>query len=158
VKDPNEQVIPVGTCPASGRRRISPTRAKHRTRGHVGLPQANDACGSGTATELTLVISPELVKQIAERAAQFVAEHQSASALEPLLTVGQLAEMLATTPEWVRRHQAEIGAFRLSDGGGRNPIRFRGSEVERFLAGRRLRPPERVAARGWRDDPDWASS
>jgi hypothetical protein len=108
-------------------------------------------------TGLSIDISPELVERIAERAAQVVAERQrQSSPPEQLLTVDQLADTLATTSEWVRRHQVELGAFRLSDGGGRNPIRFRASEVERFLAERRLIPPEKPRARGWRDDPDWA--
>jgi hypothetical protein len=103
---------------------------------------------------LALDVSPELVEQVIERATQLVAERSRPP--EPLLTVEQLADTLATTPEWVRRHQAEMGAFRLSDGGGRNPIRFRASEVERFLETRRLKPPAKAAARRWRDDPDWA--
>jgi hypothetical protein len=103
-------------------------------------------------------LTSELVELVAERAAELLTERQQQirAAAEPLLTVDQLAQTLATTPEWVRRHQAELGAFRLSDGGGRNPIRFRESEVERFLAACRLRPPSRTSARGWRDDPDWA--
>ncbi len=107
--------------------------------------------------ELTLNISSELVERIAERAAQLVTEQrQEQAAPETLLTVRQLADILATTPEWVRRHQAELGAFRLSEGGGRNPIRFRASDVERFLATRRLKRPPTVAKQRWRDDPDWA--
>lgn len=105
---------------------------------------------------LTLDVSSELVERVAEQAAQLVAARQRNSEPEPLLTVNQLADTLATTPGWVRRHQAELGAFRLSDGGGRNPIRFRASEVERFLATRRLRPSAKASAPGWRDDPDWA--
>jgi AcrR family transcriptional regulator len=108
-------------------------------------------------TGLSIDISPELVEQIAERSAQLIAERQrQISPPEPLLTVDQLADTLATTPEWVRRHQAELGAFRLSDGGGRNPIRFRASEVEQFLAAHRLIPPEKPGGRSWRDDPDWS--
>jgi hypothetical protein len=103
---------------------------------------------------LTLDVSPELIEQVVERATQLVAERSRPP--EPLLTVEQLADTLATAPEWVRRHQAELGAFRLSDGGGRNPIRFRASEVERFLAARRLRPPAKVGAGQWRDDAEWA--
>ena len=107
--------------------------------------------------ELAVRLTDEQLAQIAERAAQLVAKHrQPNGAPEPLLTVDQLAAILATTPEWVRRHQAELGAFRLSDGGGRNPIRFRASDVERFLATRRLKPRTKVSARRWRDDPDWA--
>lgn len=105
---------------------------------------------------VTLDVSAELVAVVAERAAMLVAERQQ-SRFEPLVTVDQLATVLATTPEWVRRHQAELGAFRLSDGGGRNPIRFRVSDVERFLAERRLRPPTaKSIACSWRADPDWA--
>jgi AcrR family transcriptional regulator len=111
----------------------------------------------GAVNGLTIDISSELVEQVAERAAQLLAKHrQPSGAPESLLTVDQLAAILATTPEWVRRHQAELGAFRLSDGGGRNPIRFRASDVERFLAARRLKPRAKASARGWRDDPDWA--
>jgi hypothetical protein len=107
--------------------------------------------------ELTLNISSELMERIAERAAHLVAERrQEQVAPEALLTVEQLADILATTPEWVRRHQAELGAFRLSEGGGRNPIRFRASDVEQFLAARRLKRPPSAARSRWRDDPDWA--
>jgi hypothetical protein len=103
---------------------------------------------------VTLEVSAELIAVVAERAAMLVADRQQ-SRFEPLVTVDQLATVLATTPEWVRRHQAELGAFRLSDGGGRNPIRFRVSDVERFLAARRLRP-RAAKSTGWRADPDWA--
>lgn len=107
--------------------------------------------------ELTLILTDEQLAQIAERTAGLLPERSPAAvAREPLLTVGELAEMLAVTPDWVRRHQADLGAFRLSKGGGRNPIRFRASEVERFLAARRLRSSAKASARGWRDDPDWA--
>jgi hypothetical protein len=105
---------------------------------------------------VTIDVSAELVAVVTERAAMLVADRQQ-SRFEPLVTVDQLATALATTPEWVRRHQAELGAFRLSDGGGRNPIRFRVSDVERFLAVRRLKPAAaKSTARGWRADPDWA--
>lgn len=111
--------------------------------------------GSPKPPAVTLDVSAELVAVVAERAAMLVADRQQ-SRLEPLVTVDQLATALATTPEWVRRHQAELGAFRLSDGGGRNPIRFRVSDVERFLAVRRLKPATvKSTDRGWRADPDW---
>jgi hypothetical protein len=156
VSDTKQQSTIAPACPAPGRRRAATVRAKSRTRGHVDT-QASSSCCRGVSTGLTLAISAELIEQIVERAAEFVAERQQRNTPEPLLTVDQLAETLATTPEWVRRHQADLGAFRLSDGGGRNPIRFRASEVERFLAARRLRPRERVSMRSWRSDPDWAS-
>jgi hypothetical protein len=124
--------------------------------GNAGLPAVARERLERAMSQLT----SELVEFVVECAAELLAERQqqNGAAAEPLLTVDQLAQTLATTPEWVRRHQAELGAFRLSDGGGRNPIRFRESEVERFLAARRLRPPARASARGWRDDPDWALS
>jgi hypothetical protein len=78
---------------------------------------------------MTLDVSAELIAVVVERAALLVADRQQ-SRFEPLVTVDQLATALAMTPEWVRRHQAELGAFRLSEGGGRNPIRFRVSDVE----------------------------
>lgn len=106
-----------------------------------------------TPITLALELSPEQVDVIAGRVAELLAEQQ-ATELERLLTVDELAVRLATTSEWVRRHQAGLGAFRLSDGGGRNPIRFRPSDVERFLSKRRLRPPGRAG--DWRTDPDWA--
>lgn len=106
---------------------------------------------------LRLDVSSELVELIAERAAELVADRQPHDpAPEPLLSVDQVAQLLGTTREWVRRHQAELGAFRLSEGGGRNPIRFRASDLERFLEARRLRPPAKGSRRSWRDDPDWA--
>ena len=105
---------------------------------------------------MTLDVSAELIAVVVERAALLVADRQQ-SRFEPLVTVDQLATALAMTPEWVRRHQAELGAFRLSEGGGRNPIRFRVSDVERFLAAHRLKPAvAKATARGWRADPDWA--
>ncbi len=107
--------------------------------------------------ELTVRLTEEQLTQIAARTAELMPERSPAAVVrESLLTVGELAEMLAVTPDWVRRHQADLGAFRLSDGGGRNPIRFRASEVERFLAARRLRPSAKALAHGWRDDPDWS--
>src|ERR1700729_1696871 len=98
--------------------------------------------------ELTVKLTDEQVAQIAEGAATVLAERASAAPPpERLLTVDELAEMLAVAPEWVRRHQAELGAFRLSSGGGRNPIRFRRAEVERFLSERRLKLPHEVPIR-----------
>jgi len=103
-----------------------------------------------------LRLPDDLVESIAERAAQIVAERQ-APVSEPLMTAVELAARLRVTTDWVRRHQAALGAFRLSDGGGRNPIRFRLTDVETFLAKRRLTPPTGTREGGWRDDPDWAS-
>jgi|GEM_PF-6405580 len=106
--------------------------------------------------ELTVKLTDEQLAQIAEGAATVLAEHTSAAASpERLLTVDELAEMLAVAPEWVRRHQADLGAFRLSEGGGRNPIRFRVSDVERFLAVRRLKPRQYARRGDWRKDEDW---
>jgi Helix-turn-helix domain len=104
---------------------------------------------------LTIGLPPEVVETIVERAAELIAARQPA-ALEPLLTVDELAEHLHVSPDWIRRHQAQLGGYRLSDGGGRNPVRFRVSDVERFLSERRLTPPRRAGDR-WRDDPDWAA-
>jgi hypothetical protein len=109
-----------------------------------------------SAFELTVTLSSEQLDAIAERVAVLLGRDCAPASLEPMLTVDQLAVLLATTPEWVRRHQTELGAFRLSDGGGRNPIRFRPADVERFLAERRLSPPVSAARRGWREDADWA--
>jgi hypothetical protein len=74
----------------------------------------------------------------------------------PLMTVEQVAAHLAVDAEWVRRHQADLGGFKLSPGQN-GPVRFRLADVERALEERRLRP-SRSAARGWRDDPDWATA
>jgi hypothetical protein len=69
--------------------------------------------------ELTVRLTEEQLTQIAERTAELLPERSPAAvAREPLLTVGELAEMLAVAPDWVRRHQADLGAFRLSEGGG----------------------------------------
>jgi hypothetical protein len=109
------------------------------------------ASRNGTSEEALMVGLPaELVDAVVDRAAKLIAGRPE---LEPLMTVDELAEHLRVAPDWVRRHQAALGAFRLTDGGGRNPIRFRASDVERFLEQRRLTPPAR---NGWRDDPDWA--
>jgi hypothetical protein len=98
-----------------------------------------------------------IAEQAAERAAAILAQRQGAAELERLPTVDQLAAHLGVDPEWVRRHQTELGAYRLSDGGGRNPIRFRRSRVEAFLEARRLRvPPGRRNGGDWRSDPSWA--
>jgi hypothetical protein len=106
--------------------------------------------------ELTVTLTDEQLAKIAEGAATVLAERPSAAVpTERLLTVDELAETLAVAPEWVRRHQAELGAFRLSAGGGRNPIRFRAAEVERFLSERRLKLPCGESIRGWRNDPNW---
>jgi hypothetical protein len=107
--------------------------------------------------EIAITLTDEQVDAIATRVAELLPAREPV-APEPLLTVHQLAELLDTSADWVRRHQAELGGYRLSEGGGQNPIRFRATEVERFLAERRLRPPARVkaSANGWREDPDWA--
>jgi hypothetical protein len=106
--------------------------------------------------ELTIRLTDEQLVQIAGRTAELLPERSPAAvAREPLLTVGELAEMLAVTPDWVRRHQAALGAFRLSEGGGRNPIRFRASDVERFLAERRLKPRQYAQPGDWRKDENW---
>jgi len=103
---------------------------------------------------LTVTLTADQLRDLESRITARVLDRLQAAASERLLTVDELAEQFATTPEWVRRHQSELGAFRLSDGGGRNPIRFRAGDVERFLEKRRLRPP--VSAGSWRDDPAWA--
>ncbi len=107
--------------------------------------------------EIAITLTDEQLDEIARRVAALLPARQPATP-ERLLTVDELVEPLGTSADWVRRHQAELGGYRLSDGGGRNPIRFRMAEVERFLAERRLRPPARVkaSANGWREDPDWA--
>jgi hypothetical protein len=105
-------------------------------------------------TDLRITIPDDQLAELEARITARVLDQVNAAAPERLLTVDQLADMLGTTPEWVRRHQRELGAYRLSDGGGRNPIRFRVSDVERFLAQRRLRPPARAGH--WRDDREWA--
>jgi hypothetical protein len=106
--------------------------------------------------ELTVRLTEEQLTQIAERTAELLPERSPAAvAREPLLTVDELAEMLAVAPDWVRRHQADLGAFRLSEGGGRNPIRFRASDVERFLAERRLKPRPSAKPNDWRKDANW---
>jgi hypothetical protein len=102
--------------------------------------------------ELAVTLTDEQLEQLAARVAELLPATVQAPP-ESLLTVDALAELLGTSPDWVRRHQAQLGAFRLSEGGGRNPIRFRASNVERFLAERRLTPPARAS---WREDPDWA--
>jgi hypothetical protein len=105
--------------------------------------------------QLTVTLTAEALRELEERITGRVLEHVQAAVPERLLTVDEIAQTLGTTPEWVRRHKADLGGYRLSDGGGRNPIRFRLADVERFLAQRRLRPPaDRTGS--WRDDPDWA--
>jgi hypothetical protein len=100
--------------------------------------------------EVAIVLSDEQLDEIAARVAALLPARE---APDRLLTVVEMAEMLGTSVDWVRRHQAALGGYRLSDGGGRNPVRFRVSVVERFLADRQLTPPAR---NGWREDPDWS--
>jgi hypothetical protein len=100
---------------------------------------------------LALDVPDELVELIARRVADLLPARDTT--LERLLTVDALADLLGTSPDWVRRHQAELGGYRLSDGGGRNPVRFRMSVVEKFLADRQLVAPARASGRA---DPDWA--
>jgi hypothetical protein len=107
-------------------------------------------------SSLSIDLPPGVVEIIVERTAALIASRQP-PVPERLITTSQLAEHLQVTTDWVRRHQAVLGAFRLSDGGGRNPIRFRLSDVERFLSQRRLTPPAKAAKGGWREDPEWAS-
>jgi hypothetical protein len=104
--------------------------------------------------DVTINLGDEQLQAIAERVAALLPTPETVP-FERLLTVDELAEHLNVAPDWVRRHQAELGAFRLTDGGGRNPIRFRVGDVERFLAARRLTPPAKASG-SWRDDPDWA--
>ena len=104
--------------------------------------------------ELNVTLTAEQLRDLEARIAARVLEQLQQAASERLLTVDELAEQFATTPSWVRRHQSELGGFRLSKGGGRNPIRFRPSDVEKFLTDHRLRPAARAGH--WRDDPDWA--
>lgn len=107
-------------------------------------------------TLLSIELGEEQLAQIAAKVAELLPAREPAVP-EQLLTVDHLADLLGTSQAWVRRHQSELGAYRLSDGGGRNPVRFRASDVERFLDKRRLTPPARRLARGkWRDDPDWS--
>jgi hypothetical protein len=106
---------------------------------------------------LTVELTTEQLDAIAERVAGLLGDRDRGSApVERLLTVDELAELLATTTDWVRRHQTKLGAFRLSEGGGRSPIRFRAADVERFLAERRVEPSVKAGRRSWRADPDWA--
>jgi hypothetical protein len=102
--------------------------------------------------ELAVMLTDEQLAQLAARVAELLPATVDAPP-EALLTVDALAGLLGTSLDWVRRHQAQLGAFRLSEGGGRNPIRFRASNVERFLARRQLTPPPRAS---WREDRDWA--
>jgi Helix-turn-helix domain len=75
---------------------------------------------------------------------------------EQLLFVAEIADYLRTSQAWVRRHQAELGGFRLGNGKGRNPIRFRREDVDAYLERHRLRPPPTPSNGDWRNDPDWA--
>jgi hypothetical protein len=107
-------------------------------------------------SSLSLQLPDALIEQIALRAAELIAQREP-TVLEPLLTVAELAEHLHVAPDWIRRHQAALGAFRLTDGGGRNPIRFSPSDVDKFLIAHRLTPPASAkASRDWRSDSDWS--
>src|ERR1035438_5801948 len=108
--------------------------------------------GAGAMTLFSIELGEEQLAHLAAKVAELLPAREP-TVPEQLLTVDHVAELLGTSPDWVRRHQSELGAYRLSDGGGRNPLRFRASDVERFLAKRRLTPPARAS---WRDDPDWS--
>jgi hypothetical protein len=103
------------------------------------------------STRLTIEFTDEQLDDLAARVLKLQPERD----LERLLTVDQLADFLQTSTDWVRYHQAELGGYRLSDAGGRNPIRFRASDVEKFLAKRRLTPAPRARSDDLRD-PDWS--
>jgi hypothetical protein len=115
--------------------------------------RGNRGNGGVQMSPLALEIPQEAIEQIAAQVVKLLPEREPA-VVEKLLTVEQLAEYLQTAPEWIRRHQAELGGYRLSDGGGRNPIRFRATEVEVWLAARRLTPPPNRD--DWRSDADWS--
>jgi hypothetical protein len=120
----------------------------------VSARRRNGSAPAGDGAGLALELPAVFVEAVVERAAELIAER--APSVEALLTVDELAGRLQVSTDWVRRHQAELGGYRLSEGGGRSPVRFRPSDVERFLSERRLRPPARAGAGGWRDDPGWA--
>lgn len=107
--------------------------------------------------ELIARLDAEQVAALEQRIVERVLESVAAKPVERLLTVSELADMLGTSEEWCRRNQAHLGAFKLTDGAGRAPIRFRLRDVEAYLTTRRLRPPVTLGANGgWRSDPDWS--
>jgi hypothetical protein len=59
----------------------------------------------------------------------------------PLLTTAEVAVELAVSPEWVRDHQAELGAIKLG-GGPKARLRFEPDAIAAYKSRRRVRPPE----------------
>jgi hypothetical protein len=135
---------------------VSATEQDRRPPAVTRLDGAEQTSTNGDRLELTVTLEPDQLAALEARIEARVLDRVLSAAPERLLSVDELATMLGTTSEWVRRHQAELGGYRLSDGGGRNPIRFRLADVERFLAARRLRPPAPATSTDWRSDKDWA--
>jgi Helix-turn-helix domain len=102
---------------------------------------------------LAVTVDADQLRELEDRVLERVLKQVRAAEAERLLTVSEVAEMFRVDETWVRRHQKELGGYRLSDGGGRNPIRFRAATVERYLRKRQFKSRP---ARSWRDDDDWA--
>lgn len=81
-------------------------------------------------------MSPEELDTLAARIADVLGPQHPTRL--PLLTVDQVAARLNVAPDFVYRHQAELGAVRLGPG-PKAPLRFEPEAVEGFL--RRADPP-----------------
>jgi hypothetical protein len=76
-----------------------------------------------------------LAQSVAERVAELVVATRP---LRPrLVTTATVAEMIGVSPDWVRDHAAELGAFRVGDG-AKGELRFDPGEVRVALERRRL--------------------
>lgn len=58
-----------------------------------------------------------------------------------LLTTADVAADLAVSEEWVRDHQADLGAIKLGDG-PKARLRFEPDAITAYKARRRVEPPE----------------
>jgi hypothetical protein len=104
--------------------------------------------------KLVVTIDPGQLGKLEDRIVERVLERMRAAEIEKLLTVSEVAQMFGVDEVWVRRHQRELGGYKLSEGAGRSPLRFRASVVEKFLSRHQLKTP--TTARSWREDERWA--
>lgn len=94
------------------------------------------------------------LQRLEDRIVERVLQQVRPIELERLLTVAEVAEIFGVDEVWVRRRQADLGAYKLSEGGGRSPLRFKASTVQKYLDRHQLKAPP--AARSWREDQRWA--
>lgn len=86
-------------------------------------PSASSGGKKPSLTEDQAVLVESLAWRVVERVDAILAARSTSPAVDPLLTVTELAEALSVSPAWVYEHQDELGVLRL--GGGAKPrLRF----------------------------------